>query len=203
MRSENIGSEIPAIPRKRGRPRSERARRAILTAALDLAADEGARQVTMEAIANRAGVSKETLYRWWRSKGDVLLEALAARGDEVIPIPNTGRLPADLHAFMRATADALDPPTRRVLRALAAEAAADPGFAEKMRDQFLARRRAALATVLERGVERGEIPAERVAPALDFIYGTLWYRLIFAIAPLDRSWAATVTDAIAGRNANS
>jgi AcrR family transcriptional regulator len=199
MRSENLS----ASPRRLGRPRSERARKAILTAALDLAAEEGAGRVTMEAIATRAGVSKETLYRWWRSKGDVLLEALAELGDEAIPIPDTGGLPADLREFMRATADALDPSTRRVLRALATEAAADLRFAETMRDQFLARRRAALATVLERGVERGELSPERAALALDFVFGTLWYRLIFSIAPLDRSWADAVTDAIAGPDATS
>src|SRR4051812_43251533 len=197
MRSVNRGSGASGAPRPRGRPRSERARKAILAAGLDLVAEEGAETVTMNAIARRAGVSKETLYRWWRSKGDVLLEALAERGEYAIPIPDTDALSADLHAFLRATADALDAPTRRVLRALGAEAASDARFAEQMRDQFLARRRAALATVLERGVERGELTAEQAAMALDFVYGTLWYRLIFSIAPLDHDWADAVADAIA------
>jgi AcrR family transcriptional regulator len=198
MRSVKHGADASAAPRPRGRPRSERARQAILAAGLELVAEEGADRVTMDAIARRAGVSKETLYRWWKSKGDVLLEALAELGEHAIPIPDTDALSADLHAFLRATADALDPPTRRVLRALAAEAASDAHFAEKMRDRFLARRRTALATVLERGVERGELTAEHAALALDFVYGTLWYRLIFATAPLDHDWADAVAHAIAG-----
>lgn len=151
----------------------------------------------MEAIAARAGVSKETLYRWWRSKAAVLLEALAERGEREIPIPDNGSLADDLRVFMRATARALDSRTQRVLRALAAEAASDLAFAEKVRDGFLSRRRAALATVLQRAVERGELSAERATIALDLVFGSLWYRLVFAIAPLDRAWADSVTDAIA------
>src|SRR5919198_2148512 len=100
--------------RRPGRPRSEEARRAILAAALELAAEEGPQGLRMDAIAKRAGVSKETLYRWWRSKAEVLLEALAERGEREIPIPHSGELAADLRRFMRATARALDPPTQRI-----------------------------------------------------------------------------------------
>jgi AcrR family transcriptional regulator len=189
--------ERTQLPRRRGRPRSETARRAILAAALELAAERDAERVTMDAIARRARVSKETLYRWWRSKGEVLLEALAQRGEEAIPVPDTGSLAGDLRPFMRSTAAALDRPTRRLLRTLAAQAAADPAFAEQMRERFLARRRAALAAVLDRAVERGEVTAPRAAIALDLVFGSLWYRLIFGIGPLDRRWADSVTDAVA------
>src|ERR671934_1249914 len=105
--------------RRPGRPRSEEARRAILAATLELAAEHGRQGLRMDAIAKRAGVSKETLYRWWRSKAEVLLEALAERGEETIPVPDSGSLHTDLLAFMRATARSADPPTRRLLRALA------------------------------------------------------------------------------------
>jgi AcrR family transcriptional regulator len=125
-------------PRRVGRPRSEAARRAILAAAFALAAERRPGKLTMEAIARRAAVSKETLYRWWDSKEAVLLEALAERGEREIPIPDTGELHGDLARFMRATARTLDPDMRRVLRTLAAGAAADPAFAERVRDGFLA-----------------------------------------------------------------
>ena len=190
--------ERSELPRRRGRPRSETARRAILAAALELAAERDAERVTMDAIARRARVSKETLYRWWRSKGEVLLEALAQRGEEAIPVPDTGSLAGDLGRFMRSTAAALDRPTRRLLRTLAAQAAADPAFAEQTRERFLARRRAALAAVLDRAVERGELTAPRAGIALDLVFGSLWYRLIFDVGPLDTSWADAVTDAITG-----
>jgi AcrR family transcriptional regulator len=182
--------------RKPGRPRSEEARRAILEAALELASEHGPQGLRMDAIAKKAGVSKETLYRWWRSKAEVLLEALAERGQETIPLRDKGSLQADLRAFMRATARSADAPTQRILRALAAEAAADPEFAALARDRFLERRRAALGEVLQRSVERGELSRAEAATALDLIYGSLWYRLIFDIGPLDDDWAKGVANAI-------
>jgi AcrR family transcriptional regulator len=182
--------------RRPGRPRSEEARRAILAAALELAAEEGPQGLRMDAIAKRAGVSKETLYRWWRSKAEVLLEALAERGEETIPVPDSGSLHADLLAFMRATARSADPPTRRLLRALAAEAAADESFAALALERFLARRRAALGDLLDRAVARGELAADDAATAVDLVYGSLWYRVIFGIGPLDEKWAEGVASTI-------
>jgi AcrR family transcriptional regulator len=151
----------------------------------------------MEAIAKRAGVSKETLYRWWRSKSEVVLEALAQRGDETIPIPDTGSLRRDLRTFLRASVDSADPTVERLLRALAAEAAGDQTMAELIRDNFLMRRRSALSTILGRAVARRELSRANAKIALDFVYGSLWYRLIFDIAPLDYAWADGVAKAIA------
>jgi len=183
--------------RRAGRPRSQRARQAILAAALELAAERGPEGLTMGGVAERAAVSKETLYRWWSSKTEVLLEALADYGEQAIPIPATGSLASDLKIFMRETAAALDQPTKRILRILAAEAAAGEEAAREVREQFLARRRAALAAVLRPALERGELPAEpALATVLDLVFGSLWYRLIFGTGPLDEAWADTVTSAI-------
>jgi AcrR family transcriptional regulator len=182
--------------RRPGRPRSEEARRAILAAALELASEHGPQGLRMDAIAKRAGVSKETLYRWWRSKAEVLLEALAERGAETIAVPDRGSLLTDMRAFMRATASSADAPTLRILRALAAEAAADPEFAALARERFLERRRAALGEILGRAVNRGELSKAEAAAALDLVFGSLWYRLIFDIGPLDDAWARGVADAI-------
>jgi AcrR family transcriptional regulator len=183
--------------RRPGRPRSERARRAILAATLELAAAHGPRGLNMDAIAKRAGVSKETLYRWWPSKTELVLEALAERGEETIPLPDTGSLAGDLRAFLRATVASTDPTTQRLLRALAAEAATDTSTAGLIRDRFLARRRAALNELLLRAVTRSELTRADAAIALDLVYGSLWYRLIFDIAPLDNNWADNVARAIA------
>src|SRR5438067_961116 len=169
--------------RRAGRPRSERVRRAVLAATLELAAELGPRGVSMDAIARRAGVSKETLYRWWRSKAGVVLEALADWGDRTIPLTDTGSLEADVRAFLRATVATVDPTVERLLRAVAAEAAADTAFAAEVRERFLSRRRGPLRELLERAGARGEpLPVE---VALDLVYGSLWYRVIFGIGPLD------------------
>jgi AcrR family transcriptional regulator len=183
-------------PRRPGRPRSERARQAVLAAALAVVAEEGPAGLHMDAIARRAGVSKETLYRWWHSKTEVVLDALAERGEQTIPLPSTGTLREDLRAFLRATVDSVDPATRRLLRAIAAAAASDEATADQVRDRFLATRRAALGQILERAVSRGEITGDYSALALDLIYGSLWYRLIFRFGPLDYTWADAMALAI-------
>jgi AcrR family transcriptional regulator len=150
----------------------------------------------MEAIARRAGVSKETLYRWWRSKSEVILDALAERGRQTIPLPDTGALEGDLRAFLRATVDAADPTTVRLLHTIASAAAADEVFAVEVRDRFLATRRADLRQLLERGVDRGEISPDLAGFAVDLVYGSMWYRLIFQIGPLDYTWAESVVASI-------
>jgi AcrR family transcriptional regulator len=185
-----------ATRRRPGRPRSQAARRAILRASLELAGEHGPRGVSMDAIARRASVSKETLYRWWRSKAEVLLEASAERGAQEIPVPDTGTLRVDLRRFLRATADAADEPTLRLLRSIAAEAAADAGFADLARERFLSRRRDALTELLDRAVQRGELSAARAATALDLVFGSLWYRVIFGVGAIDHRWADGVADAV-------
>ena len=182
--------------RRPGRPRSEHARKAVLAAALALAAEEGPAGLQMEAIARRAGVSKETLYRWWRSKSEVVLDALAEQGRRNIPLPDTGNLRGDLRSFFRATVDSATPTTVGLLSAVAAAAAADERVAIEVRDRFLATRRADLRQLLERGAERGEIASDSVGLAVDFVYGSMWYRLIFRVGPLDYTWADEVAVAV-------
>ena len=110
--------------------RSEKSRRAIYAAALALVGEAGYPRTTIEGIAARAGVGKQTIYRWWSSKADVLLDAFmdlgeqAARaaGQEPYEIPDTGDLAADLKLVLRATVDELlDPAFEVPSRALAAE----------------------------------------------------------------------------------
>ncbi|MFG3657103.1 TetR/AcrR family transcriptional regulator [Streptomyces sp. NPDC047706] len=120
--------------------RSEKSRRAIYDAALALVAEAGYPKTTIEGIAARAGVGKQTIYRWWSSKADVLLEAFldlgaqaaeqaaeqaggpGGRPDDEYTIPDTGDLAADLKYVLRATVDELlDPKFEAPSRALAAE----------------------------------------------------------------------------------
>src|ERR671934_2916213 len=86
-----------------GRKRSEESRQAILAAAAELTSEVGFAGLTIEGIAARSGTGKQTIYRWWPSKADVLLEALAEKADLHIPIPDEGSYAADLHGFLTAT----------------------------------------------------------------------------------------------------
>ncbi|WP_407286285.1 TetR/AcrR family transcriptional regulator [Streptomyces sp. BP-8] len=108
--------------------RSERSRRAIFDAALTLVGEVGYEKLTIEGIASRAGVGKQTIYRWWPSKAAVLLDAFTAGVDEDYEkgLPNTGDLAADLKFVLRATVDEFnDPAFQAPYRALAAAGAGD------------------------------------------------------------------------------
>ncbi len=121
----------PDKPAPHAARRSEKSRRAIYDAALALVAEVGYPRTTIEGIAARAGVGKQTIYRWWSSKADVLLEAFLDLSDQAsreagaqdaYVIPDTGDLAADLKAVLRLTVDQLkDPRFEAPSRALAAE----------------------------------------------------------------------------------
>lgn len=118
--------------------RSERSRRAIFDAALSLVGEVGYEKLTIEGIASRAGVGKQTIYRWWGSKAEVLLDAFlaVAEGDAARGLPDTGDIEADLKAVLRATADEFnDPAFQALYRALAVAGAND----EKLARQFAER----------------------------------------------------------------
>ena len=144
------------------------------------------RGLTIEGIAARSGTGKQTVYRWWPSKADVLLDALATQADLHIPIPDAGSYATDLHEFLTATsALGRDERVVRVLRVLMAQAQIDPEFGERFRAEFLQRRRAALAVIVDRARERGDLPASPT-PGLvsDIVFGVIWYRVLAAYRPL-------------------
>ena len=181
----------------RGRPRSDQSRQAILQSALDLVAEIGYARVTIEGIAARAGTGKQTIYRWWRSKADVVLEAINASATREIPMPDTGSLREDLLAFLNATfAAGRRPGTVPVLRALMAEAQLDPDFGAAFDEKFLRRRREALAAVLRR--HPGELRDVPPRIAVEVVFGVLWYRILATRGPLNATLARELTTLLTG-----
>jgi AcrR family transcriptional regulator len=182
-----------------GRKRSEQSRRAILTAAWDLTGEAGFAGLTIEGIAARSGVGKQTIYRWWPSKADVLLEALAEQSDLRIPIPDEGSYAADLSGFLQASFRlGADPRVVQVLRLLMAQAQLDADFGERFQQSFLSRRRAALAVITDRAAARGDlppVPAPDLVP--DVVFGVIWYRVLARPDPLDPRIPAELTALLA------
>jgi AcrR family transcriptional regulator len=169
--------------RRPGRPRSEAARRAILDAALAELREQGYAALTVEGIAARAGTGRQTVYRWWRTKADVVLDAMLDLAATLIDTPDTGQLGGDLVAFLSSTYAQAE--QRPILAGLMAHAVLDPTFAATFRDRFLFARRAELRTVLSRASARGELdPAVDPELLLDVAFGVLWYRLLIDHAPL-------------------
>ena len=184
-----------------GRKRNDAAREAILDAAMRLLARPGGEPVTVDLLAREAGVGKQTIYRWWDSKGEVLLDALNRNARMELPSPDTGTLEGDLLGLLTATFRAAgESPTAGMLRTLAAEAPVNPHVAELLR-RYTASRREVLRGLLERGLERGELAADADLDLMvDQIYGLLWYRLLLQHRPLDQESAVRLTRTVIAGN---
>ncbi|WP_344441613.1 TetR/AcrR family transcriptional regulator [Kitasatospora nipponensis] len=176
----------PPGRRTGGRIRSEDARSAVLAAAIELIEDLGYQGVTVERVAARSGVAKSTIYRWWRSKAPLVMDAYRSAVAQRMPEPDTGSVADDLTVFATAMYRVTAHPTRvRTLRGLMAEAQLDPEFAEQFR-AWVQSRRTVVLTALARGVQRGELaPAIDLEAATDQFFGLFWYRLLVEHQPLE------------------
>jgi len=186
-----------APPPARGRPRDPRTRAAILTAARALLERGGLTAVTIEAIAQKAGVSRPTIYRYWSNAPAVAMAAfLDASGAP--DAARTGRTPlAALRAQLHAVADAFAAPTGRSVAAMVAAAQSETELAKAFRHEFIARNRDATRLLLERCIEDGlVVPPADVELALDLIFGPLFYRLLMGHAPITRGFVDRLLDAV-------
>lgn len=185
--------------------RSEASRRAILTAAFDLVGEVGYAKLTIEAIAARAGVGKQTIYRWWPSKGAVLFDALLALAenpdDATAGLPDTGDLAADLTLVLRATVDELTDPRYDVpMRALTAEIMHDPALAAAYEERLERPIRELKRRRLRSAQEAGQIAADvDLDVAVDLVWGPLLNRWLLRGGPLTHGYAdRVVASALAG-----
>lgn len=178
-----------------GRPRSEAAQQAILSAARNLLLQNGYADVTVEAIAAQAGVSKATIYRWWPGKAAVVLEAFLAASGPCLRRPDTECPAADLRGQLQGLAAALAGPVGTVLRGVLTEAQSDPEVAETLRAGYLAPRRAETHRLLERARAAGLLPlGADLDAAAEALVSPLFYRLMTGHAPPD----AAFVDALVG-----
>ncbi len=184
-----------AEPSRRGRPRSEKARVAILEAAAELLLARGLSAVSMDAVAERAGVSKATIYRWWPTKETLALDALYNEWAAVQP-PARDTVLSLLRPWVRLAASR---PYGRVIAALVTEAQTDPAFAAEYRARFVEPRRDQARAVFRRAIERGEIPADiKIEVALDLLYGPIYHRLLHGHAPLNDRFVRDIVDTALG-----
>jgi AcrR family transcriptional regulator len=180
-----------------GRPRSERARRAILQAANELLDGEGFAAVTVEAIAERAGVSKATVYRWWPNRAAVVMDGFLSIVSSEVPFPHTGHAREDIRIHMRRLAEAFSGKIGSTVAALIAEGQSDPELAEALRSRWLSVRRAEAREILELGIERGQLREDLNAEvAVDVLYGPIYFRMLVGHAPLEGDFADALADHI-------
>ena len=184
--------------------RSERSRRAIYDAALALVGEIGYAKTTIEGIAARAGVGKQTTYRWWPSKGAVLLEAFLdmaeqaaeAAGPDGYTLPDTGDLEADLRAVLRATVDEMNTPVYDApARALAAEGVVNADSGAQFVERLLEPQLQLYVTRLRAAQEAGQVRAAiDLRVALELFTGPLAHRWLLRTLPLTHEYADKVVD---------
>ncbi|MER7176335.1 TetR/AcrR family transcriptional regulator [Streptomyces mesophilus] len=175
--------------------RSQKSRDAILTAALELCGEEGYGRMTIEGIAARAGVSKKTIYRWWPSKGAVVLEALHEAADTVAPHPDTGDFAADMRTQMATVIRFLSPPSHAPLTGLVADALRDPELAEQVRERLVRPRIEAFGQRMRRAQEQGQLhPDADLNVALDLFYGPLYHRLVLHLGLPEPAYLDTLIE---------
>jgi AcrR family transcriptional regulator len=177
--------------------RSEDARRAVLRAADDLLVERGFAGVTVEGIAAAAGVGKQTIYRWWSSKTEILLETfLNDAAEQLIPADH-GELGRDLREHLHRLARFLrEDDAGAVFRALIGHAQHDAGFAATLRARYLEAQRRRDLLPLERAVARGELPAGfDAAAALDRLVGPVYHRVLITGDPVDAAFVDGVVAA--------
>jgi AcrR family transcriptional regulator len=188
---------IPSVTH-RGRPRSERAERAILGATTQLLEEKGFVALTMDEVALRAGVGKATIYRRWPTKGILAFDAFLAQFLARQPLPDTGTLRGDLLAALRAWIRTVKGTvTGRTLVGLIAEVQRDPALADVWRDRFVRPVRGRHRIMIERSVQRDEIPPETDPEiALDLLFGSAYHRLLQSHLPLSDHFAQVVVNTI-------
>ncbi|MGI5491343.1 TetR/AcrR family transcriptional regulator [Microtetraspora malaysiensis] len=178
--------------------RSERSRQAVLAAARDLVSELGYAKVSIEAIAARAGVGKQTIYRWWPSKGAVIFDSFLAlsESEEGMSLPDTGDLETDLKTVMRATvAEFADPAFEAPIRALNTEIIGDPALAAQYREKLAGPVDEAKKERLRSAQRAGQLAADAdLDLVLEVLYAPLYQRWLHRSGPLTPQYADALVE---------
>ncbi|MET9469888.1 TetR/AcrR family transcriptional regulator [Streptomyces sp. NPDC006544] len=169
---------MSSSPPPRGRPRDPRSHEAIISATAALVAEVGYAATSIGAVAARAEVGKDTIYRRWSGKAELVFEAVFTTTDDS-PVPDTGTLTGDLTVLLGSLVDEYrTPASTAALPGLLADFAADPALKARIRTDFLAPSKERLAVIFDRAAQRGEIAAGTpVNLVLDTLAGAVFFHV--------------------------
>ena len=174
------------MEKKKGRPRNVETEKTILAASYDLLLENGFGAVTVEKIAERAKVSKATIYKWWPNKAAVVMDGFLSAAMSRLPVPDTGSVINDIVIQVTNLARFLTSREGKVINELIAEGQFDLKLAEEYRSRYFNPRRLDSRRILERGVQRGELKKDLdIELSMDLIYGPLFYRLLVTGEKID------------------
>jgi AcrR family transcriptional regulator len=181
--------------RPRGRQRNEAVRQAVLQAAYDMLQESDFGSVTIEGVATRAGTTKTTIYRWWSSKAELIIDAFLEKTQAKTDFPDTGSVIEDFRQQVPLLVNAYAGETGHSVASIIAAGQMDEEAAKAFRIRYLAIRRATAKALVERGIEQG-IFAPHLDPevALDLLYGSIYLRLLVSHAPLDKEFSHQIVE---------
>ena len=184
---------------QRGRPRDLETREAILAATRELLLELGYVRLTIGGVASRAGAGKATIYRWWPTKGELVLEA-ASDHINIGLVPDTGDTRQDLLTAVRQLIHTFsDRLAGIVILAAISSLDGDPAMALAFRDNWVYPWRQSAVDAIQRGIERGDLPADLdVAFVLDVVVGTVLQRTRVQARPLVEGLDEALTEMIMG-----
>lgn len=182
--------------RRRTGGRSARVRQAVLDATLEELADVGFDQLSIGAVATRAGVHESSIYRRWKTRERLIFDAMLEHSAENLPVPDTGSLRTDLIAFNRSLMKVVDSPLGTVLGRAMAGTGDSPELAES-RARFWQVRLDGAGAMLDRAVERGEL---KTTPdpwlVLEILTAPIHFRKLLTREPFAEDYPEQVVDLV-------
>lgn len=177
------------MEKKLGRPRSEETKKAILTTSYEMLLEMGFKAVTVDGIANRAGVSKATIYKWWPNKAAVVLEGYFAATESMLQAPDTGIIEEDLFLQLNNLAVFITSDKGKVISELIAEGQFDENVSKEYRAKYFNPRRLISKEIINRGIARGELRKDLdIELVIDLLFAPLFYRLLITGETLDSGY---------------
>jgi len=195
---------IPEPARGRGRRPAAEVRADALAAVGRILAEEGSSELTFERVARESGVSKTTLYKWWKTPGTLALDGYFQAVEEALAFPDTGDVRRDLTAQLTAFAHVMTATTGgRVLLELIGQSQADAELAAAYRERYSAARRALAVNRLEIARTAGQLSPRADAQAIvDQLWGAIYHRLLIPDEPVTeefvRALIANLFDGVGG-----
>ena len=190
-------TKAKAAPRTPGRPRSEKARKAVIQSTLALLNRVGFNELRVEAVASRAGVGKATIYRWWPNKAELVIDSFVWAVEEELRFPSVGPVLESIHEQMRRWAVIFRSPLGQIVATVIGAGQSDPEILQAFRAHWVEPRRIEARRLLRLAMENGEV-RDDLDPdtVLDLLYGPLYVRLLLKHAPLDEDFVNTVFEVV-------
>ena len=191
------GPKTKIAPKPRGRPRSEHSRQEILEAAYKLLRDKGFNAVGSHEIAQAAGVSSATLYRWWRSKEEILFDACFERMKPVLAIPEAGSGLTRLRRYVLRAAEFLVSEEGAVMARVFTGIHEDKRLRQAFLERYVTHRRQIQRRITEDAIASCELkPTTDPELLIDVLTGPLFFRWLQGHAPLDKAFAKSILDSV-------